>query len=159
MPSLVELGIVERREAPPSALFRFVSENVAASAVTALTRARQSVLDELGRTAAELTPPPMSMVVFGSFARGEAVAASDLDMVVVRSSSVDEDSVEWREALEGWRDGARRLTGNRVEILEVDEKDVGRLFRSRKPLWVDVARDGVVVFGVTLTELKGKRSA
>src|SRR5947208_5962986 len=61
MPSLVELGIVERREAPPSALFRFVSENIAATAVTALTRSRQTVLDELGRTAAELTPPPMTM--------------------------------------------------------------------------------------------------
>jgi hypothetical protein len=43
--------------------------------------------------------------------------------------------------------------------LEVDEKEVGRLVRSRKPLWVDVVRDGVVVFGLTLTELKGRRSA
>ncbi len=30
LPGLVELGIVDRREVPPSALFRYVPENVAA---------------------------------------------------------------------------------------------------------------------------------
>lgn len=43
MPTLVDLGIVERREAPPSALFRFVPEHVASRAITALTRSRLSV--------------------------------------------------------------------------------------------------------------------
>src|SRR5437016_6962000 len=85
LPSLVELGLIERREAPPSALFRFVPDNIAARAITALARARQTVLDELGHAAAHLSPPPASTIVFGSFARGEADAESDLDVVIVRS--------------------------------------------------------------------------
>lgn len=159
LPLLVDLGIIERREAPPSALFRFVSENVAARAVTALTRTRQTALDELGTTASALTPTPASVIVFGSFARGEADADSDLDVVIVRASEIDEDDLAWRSATEHWRDNARRLTGNRVQVIEVGELDTARLLRSRKPLWLDVQRDGYVVWGLPLAELKGTKSA
>lgn len=159
LPSLVELGIVERREAPPSALFRWVPENVAARAITALTRARQTVLEELGTAALALTPAPSSVIVFGSFARGEADAESDLDVVLVRPHDVDEDDPAWRSATERWREGARRLTGNAVQVLEVGELEAARLLRSRKPLWVDVQREGLVIFGRDLTNLKARRSA
>ncbi len=158
LPDLVDLGIVERREAPPSALFRFVPEHVAASAVMALADIRQTVLDELARTASELDPPPASVVVFGSFARTEAVSGSDLDIVVVRPNSVSEDDQLWRSAIDAWIWHIRRLTGNRVEQLEVSEAEVGRLLRSRKPLWIDVQRDGIVVIGSSLADLRWRRS-
>jgi len=48
---------------------------------------------------------------------------------------------------------------NPVELVEVGEADVGRLLRGRRPLWIDVNRDGVVVFGRPLPELKARRSA
>jgi DNA-binding transcriptional ArsR family regulator len=159
LPSLVELGIVERREAPPSALFRWVPENVAARAIAALTRARQTVLDELGAAAVALAPAPSSVIVFGSFARGEADAESDLDVILVRSHDVDEDDPAWRSATERWRGSARRLTGNTVQVLEVGELEAARLLRSRKPLWLDVQRDGLVIFGRDLPDLRGRRSA
>ncbi len=159
LPTLVELGIVDRREAPPSALFRFVPDNVAARAVTALARARQTVLEELGRTAAEVNPQPTSVIVFGSFARSEADSASDLDVVVVRAKDVDESDDAWRTAVDHWSDRARRLTGNSVELVEVSEFEIGPSLRSRKPLWLDVQRDGLVIFGAAVEELKGTRSA
>jgi predicted nucleotidyltransferase len=159
LPTLLELGMVERREAPPSALFRFVPDNVAARAVMALAGSRQAVLDEMRRTADELVPSPLSVIVFGSFARGEAVGASDVDIVVVRASSLDEDDPGWRAALAGWAEHVRRLTGNHVELLEVGAPDIARLLRSRSQLWLDVQLDGVVVFGASLEALKGRRSA
>lgn len=158
VPGLIALGLVERREAPPSALFRFVPEHVAAGAVLALADARRLVLDEIGRTASGLDPVPVSVVVFGSFARGEAVGESDLDLVLVRPDVVGEDDAGWRAGVEAWIDRVRRFTGNRVELLEVAEHDAARLLRSRKPLWLDVRRDGIVVLGRELALLKGKRS-
>lgn len=157
--SLVGLGVVSRREAPPSALFRLVDDHVAGRTVRALTRAREIVLDDLGDRAKGLSPQPVSVVIFGSFARGEAVDHSDLDAVVVRPDGISEDHEGWGRAIEEWRLFARRLTGDRIEILEVAERDVGRLLRSRKPLWRDVLRDGVVVHGLSLIELQGRRSA
>lgn len=159
LPALLELGIVERREAPPSALFRFVPENVAASAITALTQVRRTLLEELGRTAAEISPQPASVIVFGSFARGEADNESDLDVVVVRAQTVDEDDGRWRPAVDQWRQRARRIAGNAVEVVEVNEPDATRLLRGRKPLWLDVQHEGVVVFGAAIAALKGRRIA
>ncbi len=159
LPTLLELGIVERREAPPSALFRFVPENVAARALMALAGSRQAVLDEMTRTASELVPSPVSVIVFGSLARGEAVGGSDVDVVAVRGSDVDEDDAVWRAALAGWTGHIRRVTGNPVELLEVGELDASRLLRGRSSLWLDVQRDGVVVFGAGFETLKDRRSA
>ena len=38
--------------------------------------------------------------------------------------------------------------------MEVDELGVSPLLRSRRPVWQDIRRDGVVVFGKTLEELQ-----
>jgi len=77
----------------------------------------------------------------------------------VRSRDVDNDDDAWRSAVETFRQTARRLTGNRVEVIEVGELEVGRLLRSGQPLWNDVQAESVVVFGSSLAKLTGRRSA
>ena len=159
LPELVRSGLVERREAPPSALFRLVDDNVGSRVVRALSRSRETVLLELGSRAETLDPSPVSVIVFGSFARGEAEADSDLDVIFVRPKDMKDDDDRWAAAVEGWRQFARRLTGNRVEVVETSESSVGRFLRSHKTLWADIARDGVVVYGESLEGLRGRRSA
>lgn len=154
LPGLVSLGLVERREVPPSALFRIVSDHVAVRAVMALSRARDLMLEEVGRLAAKLTSPPVSVIVFGSLARGDGGPESDIDVVVVRPTNVDEDSDDWRRGIEAWRVDVRRMAGSSVDLVEVGEADVARLLRSRRPMWRDVLRDGVVVYGAPLAELR-----
>ena len=159
LPGLVELGVLERREVPPSSLFRFVPEHVASRAILALARSADTVLDELGHLAASLLVPPVSIVVFGSFARREADAESDIDMLVVRPSDVDEDDEKWASSMEQLHTDSRRLTGNPIEVLEVSAGEVAALVKSRRPLWADIRRDGRVVHGLPLDELRGVRSA
>jgi predicted nucleotidyltransferase len=157
LPQLSQLGIVQRRDAPPSALFRFVEDNVASQFVKALSRSRDYVLGELGRRAGVLPVRPLSVVVFGSLARGEADERSDVDVLLVRPQGADDES--WSASVEEWRQSARRLTGNRVEVLDADVSDVARRLRSHNPLWKDIVRDGVVVFGEDVERLKATRSA
>lgn len=159
LPELVRLGLVERQEAPPSALFSLVEDNIASRAVRALSRARDAVLEELGAVAGALDPVPASVIVFGSFARGEADESSDLDVVFVRPPDVGEEDDRWAAAVEGWRTAVRRLTGNRVQILEIDHSDISRRLRSTKPLWADVVRDGVTVYGAPIEDLRSRRGA
>src|SRR3954465_12545091 len=90
LPKLVELGMVERREVPPSSQFRLVRSNVAARAVIELGRSRNLVLERIASGGAALPTPPTSVIVFGSFARGDAGADSDLDVVIIRPDEVGE---------------------------------------------------------------------
>jgi predicted nucleotidyltransferase len=95
----------------------------------------------------------VSVIVFGSFARGAADAASDVDIVVVRSDAVDPDDVAWSDTLELWRRQVAAITGNDVELVEVSLSEAARKLRGRSDLWRDVRRDGVVVFGMGVEAL------
>ncbi len=153
LPELATLGILDRTEIPPSTVYQLVEENAASRAIRSLARSRERVLSELGELAKLMVIPPVSIIVFGSFARGEAGRESDVDIVMVRGSCVEASS-EWSEGLDEWRRSARRLTGNEVEVMEVDEFDVSLRLRSRRPVWQDIRREGIVVFGKTLQELQ-----
>lgn len=159
MPGLVTLGIVERREAPPSALFALVDEHVAARAVRSLSGSRTSALEEMGTLASQIDPSPISVIVFGSLARGEADADSDVDVVLVRPSGVGEDDEPWANSSGRWRAAIRRLTGNQIQVLEIDEAEVARRVRRPTALWADVTREGVVVHGSSIDALAARRRA
>jgi hypothetical protein len=153
LPGLVELGIVERREVPPSSLFRLVPEHVAARFILDLAASADRVLDEIGLMAGALPVPPVSVVVFGSFARREAVADSDIDLVVVRPDGIDEDDEAWSTSIEQLRSAVRRLTGNPIEVLEVSADDVASRRAGRSQLWNEIRREGRVVHGASLDRL------
>lgn len=155
LPGLVELGLVERREVPPSSLFRLNRENVAAALVIELSRAHDTSIERLGAAALELPLVPASVVIFGSFARREADRHSDIDVLIVRPDGVDEDDDTWAAGVEHWQQRVRAITGNRVEVIETNRAEAAKKLPSKSPLWRDIARDGVVVAGATIEELKG----
>ena len=157
LPDLVALGVVERREVPPASLFRLVPEHVASRALLALARSADTVFDEMGWLAGHLPRPPASVIVFGSFARREADLDSDIDVVVVRPTEVDEDDDEWSASIETWRRAVQRLSGNPVEVLEVGVDEARRKIVSRGQVWCDIHRDGRVVHGLAIDELKAER--
>jgi DNA-binding MarR family transcriptional regulator len=154
MPRLAELGLVERREIPPSSQFRLIRENVAAQAIIELARSRDSALNQIGSAAADLPVPPVSVIVFGSIARGDADRQSDLDVIVVRPDDVDDDDDVWATAIERWRSTAQAITGNAIEVLELIHGEARTKLSGNAPLWRDVARDGIVVHGLTMNELR-----
>lgn len=156
---LVDLGVVHRREAPPSALFQLARGNIAARLVTGLAALREATLGELATLAQDLTPQAVNVTLFGSFARGQARTGSDIDVLVVRGVRTPEDDEEWSELLGTFMDRARERTGNPVNIVEVGESEVGRLLRSRRPVWRDLLADGVKVAGEPLESLRSRRSA
>ena len=155
---LVELGVVERRDVPPSSLFRLVRQHVAVGPLLALARGRDALIGEMGRSSLGLPVVPLSAIVFGSFARGEADIESDIDTVLVRPGGVDESDELWSESVEQWRASVHRASGNRVEVLEVGAGEVAALLNSRRQVWRDIRRDGLVVQGLSLAELEGGSS-
>ena len=152
---LVELGVVDRRDVPPSSLFRLVREHVAVGPLLALARSRDALIAAMGRLAAGLPVVPLSVIVFGSFALGEADVDSDIDTVLVRPGGLDESDELWSESVEQWRASVRRASGNRVDVLEVGSDEVAASLNARRQVWRDIRRDGLVVHGRSLAELEG----
>lgn len=154
LPRLVELGLVDRREVPPSSLFQLNRTNLTASLVVELSRSRDLALEAMGAASAELSTPPASVIIFGSFARREANRHSDIDAVIVRPDGIDADDDTWTAGVEQWRETVRAITGNAVEVLETDRVEAAEKLASKQALWRDVERDGVVVHGATLDQLR-----
>lgn len=159
MPRLVELGIVDRREVPPASQFVLARDNVAAQLLLQLADAREIALREIGEAASTISPEPVSVIAFGSFARGDADAESDIDLAVVRSDSVDEDDEQWADSVDDWRRQVRAVTGNDVEIVEATATEARRKLSGRSELWRNIQRDGIVVHGLALHELRERVDA
>lgn len=153
LPHLVELGLVERREVPPSSLFLLVREHLAVGPLLSLARTRDAMIEEMSRIAENLSVAPVAVIIFGSFARGEADAQSDIDTVLVRPADLDESDEAWSGSVERWRTTVRRASGNAVEVLEVGSDEIAAHLNSRRQIWRDIRRDGLVVFGSTLDRL------
>ncbi len=151
--------MVERRDVPPAVLVRLVPEHLASRAILILADLRHAFLDELGESARRLDPAPANVTLFGSFARGDDDAQSDVDVVVIRPSSVDEDDSTWAASIAQWEARVRRISGNAVNRIEVAEDEAPKLMKSRRPLWQAIRREGIVLQGMPLAELGTAASA
>jgi predicted nucleotidyltransferase len=153
VPRLVEVGVVERHDVPPAVLVKLVPEHLASRAILMLADLRHAFLEELRESARHLDPAPVNVTLFGSFARGEDDARSDVDVIVVRPSSADEDDSVWAESIAHWEAHVRRISGNAVNRIEVGEDEVAKLMKSRRPLWQAIRREGIVLQGMSLADI------
>jgi predicted nucleotidyltransferase len=103
-----------------------------------------------------ITPEPIALIVFGSCARGQARASSDLDVLAVRPADVAFSDDAWTEALADWCRSAATFTGLPVELIEADEDEVcGLLSRPGPTVWRRIADEGVVLTDRSLDEIAG----
>lgn len=150
---LIELGLVERRDAGTAALVRLVRDNEAARAVIALSELRERVIARLAVEAASIQPAPAAVVLFGSFVRGSADADSDLDVLVVRPENTKEDDVGWSDTLAQWQAAATRAAGSPVNMIQVATEELADLLAKPRSVWVEIVRDGRLVVGSALETL------
>ncbi len=150
------LGIVARRDAGASAMVRLERDNEASRAVIALAELRTGVLKRLHAEARRIKPAPASLIVFGSFARGLADAASDVDVVVVRPLGIGAEHDRWTDTLGRWRETASRVVGNPVSLIELSDDDLANRSVRRGALWHNVEREGVVLVGARLLVRRGQ---
>jgi predicted nucleotidyltransferase len=150
---LVDLGIVARREAGSSALVRLERENEAARLLLALARLSESALVHLAEVARDIKPSPASLTVFGSFARGEAVASSDLDVLAVRPEGVAAGDNVWIDSLGQWEVAARKIVGNPVNLLVVSSDELPARLRRRAGPWHAIVQEGILLIGAPISTL------
>jgi predicted nucleotidyltransferase len=153
---LAELGIVSRREVGRTALVRLNRENLVGDLVGRLGGIREIAIEKLRQLASRLEPRPLSLLVYGSFARGTSGPGSDIDVLAIRP--IDTDPEHWSDALTAFSASAAALTGNSVQILDYEAQDFAQRYATREgdagaEFWLSVSRDAVLLAGRDLGEL------
>lgn len=97
--------------------------------------------------ARKIRPAPACLVVFGSFARGDANENSDIDVLAVRPLGPKVDDGRWTTALGLWTDRASWIAGNPVNLLDVTMVELSSLVRREREPWRTIVEEGVVLVG------------
>lgn len=102
-------------------------------------RSLASPLEMLASVAGETATGVDAVIVFGSVARGEAHADSDIDLAVVAPAA-------WkgRAALQ---QAVHERIGNRCDVLHLTRSDLTRSPQDREPVVAEILRDGVTLVG------------
>jgi len=140
-------GIVTSESHPPSNLYSLNRQHVAADPIMALVSMRSVLFDRMRTAVASWDPEPAAVWVFGSFARGDATTASDMDVLVVRPDSVGEDDPSWHRQISQLEQDVRDWSGNDCNTIEFGRRTFAELVDSGDRLPTDVAHDGIHLFG------------
>jgi predicted nucleotidyltransferase len=89
--------------------------------------------------------------VFGSAARGDGDASSDIDLLLVAPR--DADAEGWTAQIDDLRLRVERWTGNHCQVFDIDEARLREHLDARDPLVDAWLRDGIVVAGDPLKSL------
>jgi predicted nucleotidyltransferase len=133
---LVGEGLV--REVPGGYVLN--REHLAAPAVELLANLHGELMTRIRGEVGTWSPPPRLVGLFGSAARRDGDAASDIDVLVVSDAPDD-------EALDRLRDRIGMWTGNTAQIVTLTAGDVRRLRRAREPIVGVWDRELVVIAG------------
>lgn len=136
---LERLGIVRREHVGRSHVIT-LTDTLAAGLLRDLTGLRQDVIRMMQRTATTVEPQPVAMTVFGSFARGDDDADSDIDVLVVVEDAMPEGAID--ESLASWCGQVSELTGNPVAEIVVTRSSLDAMDRTLRDA---IERDGISI--------------
>lgn len=142
---LVGQGTVLRRPAGSAHLYRLNRDHLVAPWIEGLASLRDQLIERLRTQIAGWGQPARVALLFGSVARSEAAADSDLDLFIVRPGSLDADCEPWRDQLLTLQRSATGWTGNDARVLEYGEQELPAL--AGQPLFDDVLREGIELSG------------
>lgn len=147
---LEQHGVVDVERHGQSYTYVINRQHALVPGLEALGQAMPGVEDRIRALVADWTVPPASLVVFGSAARRDGDAASDIDLLLVRPDKVDADDEMWARQRHDLAQSVERWTGNSVQVVELSTAEQANAVRRREPLINQLRADGVVLAGSDL---------
>jgi len=144
---LVDHGLVNRAEVGRTYLYSLNRDHLLAPVVEQMVDVRAELIRRLRDATGGWAIPAVHASLFGSAARGDGDARSDIDLLIVRPADVDPEVAEWRGQIDDLADLVRRWTGNHAGIAEIGEGELSRLRKDRPPVVEEVREDAVDLAG------------
>lgn len=124
-------------------------DHLAAPVVELLANLHGELVSRIRAEVDTWTTEPRLVGLFGSAARRDGDASSDIDLLVVSDDVNDENVDQLRDRIEAW-------TGNTSQIIAVTPADIRRLRRAKEPIIGVWERELTVIRG-DLGALRGTR--
>lgn len=157
---LVEHGLVKAQPAGAATLYRLNREHLLAEPLLAMVTASATLTSRIRDEIRSWDHPAVAAALFGSYARGQAHARSDIDLFLVRPDGTDEDAPGWRAQVDSLEVHVRAWTGNALEVLEVDEREVAAMGARKDRLVEELLSDALHLTGPQPRHLfRARRSA
>jgi predicted nucleotidyltransferase len=150
-------GLVKRVPLNRAYLFALNNDHVAADAVKLLMNLRSELFGRIGEKIAGWQIAPVHASVFGSTARGDGDADSDIDVLIVRPPQVTQDEHRWQAQVDALRNQIEAWTGNHAAIVDRSEAELTELIEQQRPIIGELRSDAIVIAGrdvMTLLESK-----
>ncbi|TCC41672.1 nucleotidyltransferase domain-containing protein [Kribbella speibonae] len=144
---LVRNGVVIATPAGRARLYTLNREHVAYQAIEQLARLRDLLIERIKAEAESWEIPANAVWLFGSTARGQGDADSDLDLLVVRPDDVDDGDPRWLDQLDTLSAHASLWSGNACEVVEYSAQEVRDLVRHGERLVTELRLDAVPIAG------------
>lgn len=137
---LVEQGVALERVTGRSLAYSLNRDHLLATAVLQIASAKSELLLRMAQLISEWTAQPLTVKIFGSAARNEMRADSDIDLLVVVSESESDQAVE--DSVRRLTDHMALWTGNDVRPLVYRSSEV-----RTASIFDSILRDGIDVAG------------
>lgn len=151
---LAKSGVVLRQSAPPANLYLLNREHLAYPAVEAMAGMRSAFYSRLRNLFAISNVRIAHASVFGSFARADGDASSDIDLLIVWGRTVSPDVSD--DLVGELESKVRSWTGNELNVAEIWLRQLPGWTKTRgKRFLEEVMRDGILVAGRPLDVVLG----
>jgi predicted nucleotidyltransferase len=128
-------------------------EHLLTPAVLAAVGAREELLRRMASACADLRPRVVSAALFGSVARRDSGAASDVDLVLVVPDGTSLDEPAWQEQVRHLEAQVLAWTGNRRETITVPSAHLTTLAAEGEPVVASWRADALTLTGTDLRHL------
>lgn len=154
---LTKIGLLLTVEVPPAILYKLNRDHLLWRPVEGMLTAAARLDSQIDTLAVKSGVRGLSIVLFGSVARGESTELSDVDLALIYDSSStagqrDQLIADLYQSVQLW-------TGNRPQVVDISISDLRRMVDSHDPLVDSLIRDGRTVFGSALTLRIDKETA
>lgn len=132
---LERIGVITTESIGRAGVHRINEDHEAVAPLRSLA----SPIEMLTRVVRQSTSDVEAVIVFGSVARGEAHAVSDIDLVVIAPDA-------WDGRADLQQQVHERL-GNDCDVLQLTREDFARPPEDREPIVAEILRDGLALVG------------
>lgn len=144
---LVHNGLLRWEPAGRAKLYTLNRAHLAYPSVHSLVHFRDELLGRIRAEADAWQVPADGVWMFGSAARGEAGADSDIDLLVIGPRHADDSDDAWMQQVDTLSEHVSAWTGNRCDILELTRAELDDAVERDDRLVGDLRRDTIHLIG------------